>query len=100
MGANALNDATFRESIGVSEEKWEVIETMQQDFQEEMREEMQTLRESGDMAAAREVLTEMQEDHQKKIMDSLSDEQKKAWEDAKGEDFEFPSRQRRQREDF
>lgn len=100
MGIRALDDEEFAKEIGLSEDDIQEIKDIQSDFRDQMMEELQALQ--GDREGMRDLMREMSKELEENILGVLNDEQKKAWEDAKGEEFEFPRLERRRppREDF
>ena len=100
MGVAALHDAVVQEMLEFDDEQVEKMKDVQDKSQEKQREMMEDLREqmqSGggfDRDAIRESMTELQDSNKKNAMDCLTDKQKKTFDKLKGEEFEFPERQR------
>ena len=104
MGTNGLNDEIMQMVLGFSKEQSEKMKSLgemlrekRQDMMSGMREKMEEF--AGDREAMREWFTEtmqkMQKESEKSTMEILTDEQKKKWEEMKGDAFEFPAPQRR-----
>ena len=96
MGVAALHDAVIQEMLEFDDEQVDKMKNVQKQNEEKQREMFEDLRSGGgfDRDAIRESMTELQDSNKKNAMDCLTDEQKKSFEKMKGEEFEFPERQR------
>jgi Spy/CpxP family protein refolding chaperone len=95
-GAAAFADPKVADALNLTDEQKQKIQTIQQDARNSMRE----LRQSGNREEARQKGQEIRKDSLAKVMNILTDEQKAKWKDLTGESFkgemqfQRPGRQR------
>ncbi len=91
QGIGALRNEEFAKKLGVSDEQKTAITEAMESAGREMREKMRELFQSGDMEQVREKMSEMRKEIETKALSHLTDEQRKMFEEAKGEPFEMPA---------
>lgn len=87
-GVMALTDKVVSEQLKLESEQSEKLETIIQESRDSLREMFGEFREMED-EERQEAMEKWQKDRDEKMMTVLSEEQKKAFEEAKGEKFEF-----------
>ncbi len=89
-GASALQDPAVAKKLGITEQQQEEIRQANQDANSSMREQMQALRDSSDREQARAKMAELRSKAGEKVLAVLSAEQRKNFDEMKGEPFEMP----------
>ncbi|MBB3206952.1 hypothetical protein FHS27_002766 [Rhodopirellula rubra] len=88
-GLIALGDTEIQDAIELSKKQRETLQQVRSEQEEKMRERMRSLMQSGDRNGMREKMEEIREEIEKDVMAVLTPEQKKKFEDMKGEPFDF-----------
>ena len=96
--AEALTNKTIAEKLGLNDEKVNKLKEVQEELQASMRERFRDggRGEGGERGEGggdfRERMAQMQKENEEKLLAVLSEEEKKKFEELKGEKFEFPER--------
>ncbi|SRR6056297_151032 len=94
QGIRALADEKVAEQLEITAEQKKEMEEVQDKMRSEMAEKFREARESGDFGAMRDLMPKMQEKTEAAMMEILTAEQKKKFEEMKGEPFEMPENDR------
>lgn len=94
-GARAILDAEVAKAIDLSDKVRDEAQEMFDSADQDLREKMTEMRESGDMEGMRELMTQMRQETDKEVMGLLSKEQVEKLDEIKGDKFEMPQMGRR-----
>lgn len=96
-GITALSEPELQAKLEITDEQKQQMVSTREELETTMRERMREAFQGGGDAEGRQQLmaqmTEMRRDVENKILALLTDDQKKAFEEMKGEAFEFPAPQ-------
>lgn len=92
QGIGALNNPDVAAKLNISPEQKQKIETTLQENMQAMGERMRALFQGGDREGIRDKMTAMRKEMEGKVLAVLSADQKKQFEEMKGEPFEMPQR--------
>ncbi len=96
-GTSALSDAEVAEELKITGAQKKKLEDVNQKNMETMRSKMQELFQGGNREGIREKMQEMRKEAEGKVLTVLTGDQKKKFEELKGEAFEMPERTRGRR---
>lgn len=90
MGIRALMDTRVAKELKLTDKQKEDLQKASDSSRDEMRSKMQEIFQSGDREGIREKMEAAQKEIEKKLLDVLTTEQKKDFDEMKGEPFEMP----------
>ena len=90
QGVAALTNKEFADKIGLSSDLQKKISETMQEVTADMREKMREAMQDRDRDAMQKIAKEGREQAEKAVMELLSDDERRKFEEAKGEAFEFP----------
>jgi hypothetical protein len=91
QGVGALANAEVAEKIGLDDEQIKTIQTELQEAMNGMREKMREMFAGGDREGMREKVESLRKELDTQVLAKLTDEQRKRFEELKGEPFEMPA---------
>lgn len=94
QGMAALADPEVQKKIGITESQVEKMKEFRTEQETKMRESMREVWQSGDREGLREKMKEMRDEAEAAVMKQLEPEQRKKFEEMKGEPFDFSQIQR------
>ncbi|MCG8648596.1 MAG: hypothetical protein MI861_02115 [Pirellulales bacterium] len=89
-GVQALNDPTVAAKLKITDAQKKELQETQDKMRQEMRAKMQELFQQGDREAMREAFVKIREEIESGILEVLTSDQRKQFEEMKGEKFEMP----------
>ncbi|MEM9645046.1 MAG: hypothetical protein AAF989_08625 [Planctomycetota bacterium] len=94
QGVSALMTPTVADELGITESQKKEFQKIQKGIADAMSEAMTKARENRDFGMMRDVMVKSREDAEKDMMGVLTSDQKKKFEELKGEHFDMPERGR------
>lgn len=93
-GVAALADPEVQQKVGITETQVEKLKEFRTEQETKMRESMREVWQSGDREGMREKMKEMRDEAEAAVMKQLEPEQRKKFDEMKGEPFDFSQIQR------
>jgi hypothetical protein len=97
QGVGALANAEVAEKIGLDDKQVKTIQTEIQEAANGMRDKIREMFTGGDREGMREKIESLRKEIDEQVLAKLTDEQRKQFEELKGEPFEMPEGMRRRR---
>jgi hypothetical protein len=90
-GLQAFSKDDVATALKLTDDQKKSIKDTQDELQKDVQDLFQNAGQGGDRAAAMQKIQTMRKDALDKVVNTLSDDQKKTWKDLTGEKFEFPA---------